>query len=127
MARQKLGDMLQDVRCSSQAGRKIAAGKMSFNEAVNLLRERTASDGSLKPKSKKNREQTITCIFKTWPAPRFRRGRQTAPEGLARRRSDHDMKLGGMARLECLDLKGTGTGIFKTSEPVPTSDIWSLW
>ena len=67
VAKLRLADVLKESRGADEAGRAIGSGKMSFGDAVTLYRERIQADGSLKPKSKEYREQTIACILKTWP------------------------------------------------------------
>lgn len=67
VAKLRLADVLKDRRKSHDAGRTVATGKMTFQDAVEIYLERLHANGALKPRSKEYREQIVLCIKKTWP------------------------------------------------------------
>src|SRR5438067_2230407 len=60
VAKLRLTDALKEARGADEAGKSISAGKMRFGDAAALYQERIRADGSLKPRSKAYREQTIS-------------------------------------------------------------------
>jgi hypothetical protein len=67
-AKLRLGDLEKVERQIAERAIECAGGKMTFDDALALFRQRFHGDASLKPRTKAHREERIAAILKTWPS-----------------------------------------------------------
>jgi integrase len=67
VAKLLLSDFLKEKLGKEEKGSHLDPGKMTFQNALEVYQEKIDADGSLKPRSKEYRKQTIGFLLKTWP------------------------------------------------------------
>jgi len=67
VAKLLLSDFLKEKLGKEERGSHLDPGKMTFQKALEVYQEKIDADGSLKPRSKEYRKQTIDFLLKTWP------------------------------------------------------------
>lgn len=68
VAKLRLSDLEKSERQIAEHSTAYAEGKMTFEDAHAIFRQRLEGDSSLKPRTKAHREERIHVVLKTWPA-----------------------------------------------------------
>ena len=68
VAKLRLADLEKADRQIAEHATAFSDGKMTFEDALAIYRQRLQGDASLKPRTKAHREERINTILKTWPA-----------------------------------------------------------
>jgi len=76
VAKLRLADLEKGERQKAENQTAVAKGKMTFNEALEIFRERLKGDINLKPRSKDYRQERIAATVKSWPGLESRDVRQ---------------------------------------------------
>lgn len=67
VAKLRLPDVMREHRAKYEASDAVIVGKMTFGQAAEIFKEKTANDASLKPRSKSYRVMLIDFIVRSWP------------------------------------------------------------
>ena len=67
VAKLRLPDAIREHRAKYEASDAVSTGKMTVSQAVEIYKDKTANDASLKPRSKSYRVMLIDFIRRSWP------------------------------------------------------------
>ncbi|MFN7137757.1 MAG: tyrosine-type recombinase/integrase [Limisphaerales bacterium] len=67
VAKLRLADLLKEQQQQLERNHSVAQGKMSFEDAFNILDARLQSDPNIKASTKKYQKEIIEAVYKSWP------------------------------------------------------------
>ena len=67
VAKLRLGDLEKAERQASETKDAAANGKMTFGQALEVMKNRVLGDASLKPRTKEYYEQRMAALLRSWP------------------------------------------------------------
>jgi integrase len=67
VAKLRLGDLEKKERQLAEHQAAAVNGRMTFNEALDIYKQRLEGDASLKPRTREYHEQRIKALLKSWP------------------------------------------------------------